>query len=184
MKLLDAINLVLPKLGERPVTSLGVPHPTLAIVLPIITNARRVALARGWWFNELKYTAFRDAAGLIALGTDTLSFLPEQYGVAIVRGGKLYNPETLTYVFTQDIKGVVIQDVPFDDLPETAASYVFYSGLIDAYTTDTGVTNELQVWQSLAARAWSDLLAEHLRQRRHSTRNTRSWRALTSALRG
>ena len=32
MKLLDAVNLILPKLGEHPVTSLTIKHPTLAIV--------------------------------------------------------------------------------------------------------------------------------------------------------
>jgi hypothetical protein len=32
MQLLTAVNLVLPKLGERAVTSLTVKHPTLAIL--------------------------------------------------------------------------------------------------------------------------------------------------------
>ena len=48
MKLLDAVNLVLPKLGERPVTSLEVKHPTLAVLLPIIEQTQINTLQRGW----------------------------------------------------------------------------------------------------------------------------------------
>ena len=70
MKLLDAVNLVLPKLGERPVTSLEVKHPTLAVLLPIIEQTQMNTLQRGWWFNEYEYTAYPNAQGEIGIGVD------------------------------------------------------------------------------------------------------------------
>lgn len=184
MQLLSAVNLVLPKLGERPVTSLEVKHPTLAILLPIIAQTQVNTLQRGWWFNEYDYTAYPNLQGEIDIGVDALSFVPDCEGTAIIRGQRLFNPKTLTYVFTGPVSGSLVQNVVFEELPESAATYVFYSALIEAYTTDLGVTQELQVWQGLAARAWSDLLAEHLRQRKHSTRKSRRWQKLTNALRG
>lgn len=183
MLLLDAVNLVMPKLGERPVTSLTVKHPTLGILLPIIEQTRRNALRRGWWFNEFQYEAFPGTDGTIDIGIDTLSFIPDMADTAVVRGTKLYNPLTLSYVFTHSVKGRVIKDVPFEELPESAAAYVFYSSLVDAFATDLGVSEEFGVWQSMAARAWSDLLAEHLRQRKFTTRRSRRWQQLRSALR-
>ena len=184
MKLLDAVNLVLPKLGERPVTSLEVKHPTLAVLLPIIEQTQINTLQRGWWFNEFEYTAYPNLQGEIDIGVDCLSFVPNSDGEAIVRGQRLYNPQTLTFVFDAPVKGRLVQNMVFDELPESAATYVFYSSLIEAYTTDLGVTQELAVWQGLAGRAWSDLLAEHLRQRKHSTRKTRTWRKLIRAMQG
>ena len=184
MQLLDAVNLVLPKLGERPVTSLSVKHPTLGVLLPILEQTKRSALMRGWWFNEFEYTAYPSTSGEIDIGITTLSFVPDLSDTAVVRGQRLYNPETLSYVFDGPVKGRVIHNVEFDELPESAAAYVFYSALIEAYTTDLGVTQELSVWQSIAGRAWSDLLAEHLRQRKHSTRKSRRWRQLITAMRG
>lgn len=184
MLLLSAVNLVLPKLGERPVTSLDVRHPTLAVILPIIANTLKNTLQRGWWFNEYPYTAYPAVDGTITLGVDTLSFVPDKGGVAVARGLNLFNPDTLSYTFTEPVSGYIIQTVAFDELPESAASYVFYSALVEAYTTDLGVTQELQIWQSLAGMAWSDLLTEHLRQRKHSTRNTRAWASFRRALRG
>lgn len=181
MKLLDAVNLIMPKLGERPVTSLAVKHPTLAVLLPIIEQTRRSTLNRGWWFNEYASTLYPDTDGVIAVGTETLSFVPDMAGTAIVRGSELFNPVTLTNVFSAPVKGCITQDMDFDLLPESAATYVFYSALVEAFTTDIGVTQELGVWQTRAGQGWSDMLAEHLRQVKPSTRQHRAWRRLIRA---
>lgn len=184
MQLLEAINLTLPKLGEHRVTRLDVRHPTLAIILPEVENVLRSTLAKGWWFNEFDYTVHPDPEGLMYLGSDTLSFTPEYPEVAVQRGTQLYNPVTLNYVFTEPVKGRVRQYVPFDKLPESAAQYVYHAALVNVYVTDIGLTNEVQIWQTLAGGAYSDLLAEHLRQRKYSTRGSRRWGRFVSALRG
>ena len=184
MKLLDAVNLVMPKLGERPVTSLEVKHPTLAVLLPIIDQTQKNTLTRGWWFNEFKYTAYPNLQGEIDIGADCLSFVPSASDTAVVRGQRLYNPTNLSFVFSAPVPGKVVQWVEFDELPESAATYVFYSALVEAYATDLGITQEIQLWQALAGRAWSDLLTEHLRQKKHSTRKSRRWRELVSAMQG
>lgn len=183
MELLSAVNLILPKLGERPVTSLEVRHPTLSVLLPTIDQRRRELLARGWWFNEYPYTAMPGLDGEINLGVDTLTFVPDRSGTAVMRGKKLFNPVTLSTQFTSPVKGRVTQDVPFDDLPEHAAHFVYYSGLVDMYTTDIGMSNDVQAWGQSAAQAWSDLLAEHLRQKKHSTRKSSRWGMYAYALR-
>lgn len=184
MKLLNMVNLVLPKLGERPVTSLEVRHPTLAILLPIIDQNRINALIKGWWFNEYMYNAMPDINKEISIGIDVLSFVPERPDTAVQRGTRLFNPVTLTYEFDAAVKGRVTQDVPFDELPESAAQYVFYSALIETYTTDIGVTQELQIWTARAQSAYSDLLAEHLRQKKYNTRRSPRWRQFIYALQG
>lgn len=184
MLLLDAVNLIMPKLGERAVTSLATKHPTLAILLPIVEQTKREVLGKGWWFNKYPYTAYPDNSAEITLGTTTLRFIPDSPDIAVVRGKRLYNPKTLTYTFTEPVKGLLTEDVQFDVLPESAAAYVFYASLVDAYATDIGVSQDLGLWQTKAGAAWSEMLAEHLQQRRHSTRNTRAWRKYTSALQG
>lgn len=184
MQLLDAVNLILPKLGEHRVTSLDIKHPTLAVILPEVDNELCKLLSRGWWFNEFDYTAYPDTEKAIALGTDTISFTPECPDVAVQRGNKLFNPITLSYEFDKPVKGRVRVYVPFDELPESAAQTVYYSGLTNAYITDIGLTQEVQTWGSQAAASYSDLLAEHLRQKKYSTKHSRKFRKLVSALRG
>lgn len=184
MKLLDAVNLVMPKLGERPVTSLEVKHPTLAVILPIVDQKLTQCLLKGWWFNQYNTTVYPDNDGAIFIGADTLAFIPACDGVAVQRGDQLYNPETLSYVFTQPIKAVIKQYVAFDDLPEVAAQYVFYSALVEACVTDLGVTSDTQIWQTMAGTSYSDLLAEHLQQKKHTTRKSRRWHTLVRAMQG
>lgn len=184
MRLIDAVNMIMPKLGERAVTSLDVRHPTLAILLPIIEQTKVEVLGRGWWFNRYAYTAHPNDAGEIVLGTETLRFLPDATDTAVVRGNRLYNPQTLMYKFNAPVRGMLTENVLFDDLPNTAADYVFYASLVDAYATDLGVSQDIGVWQQKAGSAWSELLAEHLQQRRHNTRKTKAWSKFQAALRG
>lgn len=184
MQLLDAVNLVLPKLGERPVTTLSAQHPTLAVLLPVFEQVRRTVLGRGWWFNEYQTTLYPASDGTVAVGDDTITFLPDLHHHAIQRGKSLFNIETLTYVFNNAVTGRLTTDVPFDELPESAANYVMHTALVEVYATDIGMSQELQVWSAMAAQAWSDMLAEHLRQRRRGTRNTRHWRNIVRAIKG
>lgn len=183
MDLLFAVNLILPKLGERPVTSLEVKHPTLAIILPVMEQQRRSLLQRGWWFNEFKYTAYPNLDGEIFLGNDFLSFIPKNRGEAAVRGERLYNPETLSYIWSKPVEGRVIQDVEFEYLPDTAARAVLYFALSEVYVTDLDMTNEVGEWKQLASDSWNNLLTEHLRQMRYSSRDMVAWSRIRSQMR-
>lgn len=183
MQLLAAVNLILPKLGERPVTSLSTKHPTLAVLMPIIEQVRLDVLREGYWFNEYSYTIPLSPTKELELGTQTLRFIPDEVDKAVQRGNKLFNPKTLSFVFDAPLKGTVTQDVPFDELPDSAATFVFYSSLVLAYATDIGATQELQLWQNMAQSAASNMLSEHLKQKRYNTRRSRNWGKLRSAMR-
>lgn len=180
MRLLDAVNLVMPKLNERPVTTLQQKHPTLAILLPIIDNVRRQLLNKKWWFNVYDYVAYPDPANKIYLGTNVLAFYSEKPNV-VVRGDKLYDISARTYDFTEKIEGVVVEDVDFDDLPESAAQVVLHAALVELYATDIGMSKDLALWAQAEDRARKDLLAEHLRHKRHNTRNSPAWRRMNGA---
>lgn len=181
MKLLTAVNLILPKLGEHPVTSVELKHPTLAIILPELENELRTLLMKGWWFNEFDYTVYPDSEGKAVLGDTTLEFTSE---TAVQRGLNLFNPSTLSYVFTSPIVGRVRQYVAFEDLPESAAQAVLYRTMVKVYSTDIGLENVVKLWEDSAAQGYSDLLAEHCRQKKFNTRKSRRWRNFESARRG
>lgn len=182
MKLLNAVNLILPKVGERAVTSLEVKHPTLAVLLPIVDNTKRNLLLKGWWFNAARYTAYPDPEGHIVLGTSTLQFVPDVPDTATLLGGQLYVPGTLDPVFSAAVAGEITRDVEFDDLPESAAQVVWYTALVEMYATDIGMSQELQLWLAAAKDAHDTLMSEHLRQRKHNTKASRPYRQLRRAM--
>lgn len=182
MRLLDAVNRIMPKLNERPVTSVTAKHPTLAILIPIIDNARQQLLLKQWWFNTYLYEAFPSPDKSIYIGNDVMAFYPETDGV-VVRGNRLYNLHERTYEFTGSVKGKVVEDIEFDLLPESAAQAVFYCALVEMFTTDIGMSKELALWAEQERLARIEILAEHMRQRKHTTRKLPAWRRMEGARR-
>lgn len=184
MKLIDAINLILPKLGEHTVTRVDTKHPSIAIILPEVENTLRQMLLKGWWFNEFEYKGMPDSEGYIFLGQDTLAFEPtDPTQFAVMRGQQLFNPQTVSYKWDRAVPGIVKQYVEFDELPESAAQFVFWAACVNAYATDIGLTQEVQLWQGQAQAAYGDMLAEHIRQRKYSTRQSRRFGRLRRAMR-
>jgi len=173
---------MLPKLGEHPVTSLDIKHPTVSIIVPEVINECISMLVRGWWFNEYDITLYPDNEGKIYLGTDALSFVPFVDNAA-VRGTQLFDTDTLSYKWTVPVSGKITQNVDFDLLPEAVAQYVMYSALVSAYITDLGMTQDVQAWQAKAASAYTQVLAEHLRHRKYSTAKSGRFLRLRAAMR-
>lgn len=184
MELLTAVNLTLPALGEHVVTRIDVRHPTLAIILPIVEQKRRECLMRGWWFNEAPYTAFPDNEGLIFMPTNTLAFLPDCQVNAAIRNFKLYNLDARNFVWPSAVPGVLMEDLAFNELPETVATYVYYSALVQNYITDIGLESVVQKWEEQAQVAEQNATQEHLRNKKYTTRKSRKYRHYISALRG
>lgn len=183
MRELDAVNLILPKLGEHRVTRIDNRHPTVATIQPEMENQRKQLLLRGWWFNEFERTLYPDSEGFIALGSTYLSVhCTSELG--IVRGDKLFNAEDYTYVWDAAVDTIIREDLDFALLPESAAQYILWSSAVVVFAQDLGVANELSLWREYASNAKSDLLAEHLRHVKHTTRNSRRFRRIDNARRG
>src|SRR5690554_489918 len=85
MQILQAVNWILPKLGEHPVTNLNPKHPTLAIILPSLERLTDNVLRRGWWFNVYRTTIYPDSEGYAFVPQPTLEFLPDEPG-PVTRG--------------------------------------------------------------------------------------------------
>lgn len=182
MELLLAVNRILPALGEHPVTSLTIKHPTLAIVLPKIQNKLEDLCMQGYWFNTFDITLYPDSEGGIALPTDTLAFIPDSEN-AIQRGRALYNGTTQTFFWAAPVKGSIITSIPFNELPESMAAYVFYSALVISYVTDLGLEKDVQLWQAEAQAAERRVMSEHLRNRKYTTRRSPRYQRILHAMR-
>lgn len=184
MKLLTALNLILPSLGDHVVTRVDARHPTLAVILPVLQLKLDETLLRGWWFNEGPYSTYPDSGGEIAMPANTLAFIPDRAFRGSVRDGRLYNMETRNFLWTTAVTGVLQERLDFEELPESVATYVFYSALVQAYLVDIGLEQVVEKWEEKARTAEFTATAEHLRNMRHSTRNSRRYGNYISALRG
>ena len=187
MDLLRAINLILPALGEHPVTSVDAKHPTVSLIISNVYNQLNDVLLRGWWFNVYDSTLYPDPEGEVALPLNTLAVLPLDPGCpGIQRNGLLYNKKDLSFKWPVE-QGIPVRlkmRLEFEELPEAAAQYVMYNALVSTYLSDIGLEQIVQEWQRSAVLALNTMEAEHLRNQRHSTAKSPRFRRLRRAMGG
>ncbi|QQO90803.1 tail tubular protein A [Pseudomonas phage Bertil] len=184
MDLLKAVNLILPALGEHPVTRVDRKHPTLAVIMPVIENKVDTALMRGWWFNEFRTTLYPDSEQGIFVPTDTLAFIPDAEYRGNLRGNRLFNQETMDFMWPGPVSGVIQQRLDFEELPNSVATYVFYDALVQVYLIDIGLENVVSEWKQLAKEGEFLATNEHLRNKRHTTKKSSRYARLRGAMRG
>lgn len=183
MELLKAVNSILPKLGEHPVTSVEAKSPTLAVVLPQLDETRSTVLLGGWWFNEYPVTLYPDSQGEIAAPNSLLSFVPHERIRIVQRGRKFFNASDRSFKFNGPISGIMTQDIPFEELPESVAQYVLYTALVVVYATDIGFEEVVKLWNGMASAAQIAMEAEHIRQMKYTVKSSKRWSNLRRSLR-
>lgn len=185
MQLLTAVNSILPKLGEHPVTSLESKNPTLGVILPEIDAEIGMLLKPGWWFNTFRVDLYPNSEQEIDVPLDTLSFIADaQYPMVIQRGEKFYNGDTRSYKFTGKVSGVLRQRMGFEELPESAAEFVLYSSLVTIYATDIGLEQTVDLWRQYAQQAQANMEQEHLRQVKLTIKSSPRYAHRRRAMRG
>lgn len=183
MKLLTAINGIMPVLGEHTVTSVQSKNPALAVILPNIDIEIDNISTSGLWFNTFETTYYPDPEKYIALGADVLTVVPTNPSVNCVqRGLRLMNADTQDYFWDAPVEARITTRVDFEELPESVAKFVFYTALVAAYATDIGLEGSIQLWQQKAGFAMTDLTREHLRNRRYSISRSPRFGRMRSAM--
>jgi hypothetical protein len=182
MTKLEAVNLILRALSEHTVSSVEIRHPSVTLALDKLEMARQEVLSDGWWFNNIRVTLNKDVNGKVSFPSGALAFVPDRYE-CITRGGYLYNTTTQTFVFTEDVPGLITYDLDWDDLPNPAQRMVAYQAAIAAYSEDVGgqAPQSITVGYSLAQQ---QLQSGHIRQRRFNARSRPAWWRYENARRG
>lgn len=149
MNLLEAVNLVLRKIGEIPVTSIDEQYPTLTIVLPALAEARVRLLSEGYWFNTFyKHTLMPQTSGEVLLPANCLKFFPKEARHKFT-GKRIADTDTGSIFVDEKVEGRMIIDVPFEELVEVMQYAVAYEAAYDTYVSDIGRDD---VSQDLAVR--------------------------------
>lgn len=123
---LEAVNTLLASIGESPVGSLlGVLPVDAAAARALVSHFSRQLQKTGWSFNtEFAYRLSPDANGEIILPPDTLKVDTVAAPDLVQRGNRLYDPVEHTFAIGEAVEVDLVRGLPFDQLPETARSFV------------------------------------------------------------
>lgn len=130
---LDAVNTMLLSIGKAPVNTLSVSGITeVNIARMTLHNVLRDVLTVGYHFNtENDFPLALGGGGKIAVPTNALSIDPCDESLDLVQRKdpadsvlRLYNRKDHTFVLTKDIKVNVKWFLSFEELPQSARSYI------------------------------------------------------------
>jgi hypothetical protein len=128
---IEAVNSMLETIGELPVSSIDAGgNLDAAIARDTLRQVSREVQQMGWYFNtEENYDLMPDTNGTIYLPEEIISVDIEPRNnmnmtEVAERGRRLYNMTDHSYFFPDKISATVTVMLPFEELPETAKSYI------------------------------------------------------------
>lgn len=170
MDMLEAVNTVLPYMGEHVVTRVeGAKHPSVDLIQAAIKRQKATFLTTGWWFNELDMKLVPDTHGYIDVPERTLEAYGKNITVAL-DGERFFNLDTGSRYFTKPLEVKIIRDWDFESLSETAALYITYKAAIEVYTADLGAEATLQILNQYANDNLIAFKELNLRQRKYNSK--------------
>lgn len=182
MNKLEAVNMILRRLGEATVTSLDVPYPTVSLAVPALEEARRTLLLDEWFFNKFQWRNLLPVGGRVEVPDTILAAYPQDPKKYVYTGRYIRNAVTGEHVNAPVLCNVVT-DIPFEDLPPQAQLYVVYQAAYTSYVQDFGMDETAQGIQQDAISAYMQIATQHTRHRKHNTRTKRQWQRYLGGLR-
>lgn len=162
---LEAVNEMLNAIGEGQVSSLDTGNADVQQCVRLLRDHSRKCQSKGWWFNrEEDFTITPDIDGNLILPVNALKVDPtgdDRYNKQFIqRGTRLYDPVNHTFAFTEPVTVEMVVGLEWDQLPQTARSYITASAGLEF--TDTDFANEVRHAFTKARRdeAYLELLRE------------------------
>lgn len=174
MEELEALNMLLRAIGSTQVNSTETDQPDVDNAMATLNRYRRSTQKRGWWFNTDYNVIFTvDADGFVRIPKEysLVRFANPEY---VVRGTRLYNNCTQSYLFTGLLTVTAqrtIYAVPWNEMPlslQEHAAYLACAAFIDDELEDTA---KAKTQRTHAAAAMLDVKAEDLQQGQYNTFN-------------
>lgn len=159
---LTIINSMLAVVGEHPVSSADSLHPTVVVAKQILETENAAFQGIGWFFNtEYDVTLKPAADGRIVIPSNTLHVTSSQ-GKYTQRLGVLYNLDSHTSTFTEDVSCTIIVQVDIPDLPPNAAEYLRQRARLAMFTNDDGEGQKTVKLEQAVNAAYATLRAQHI----------------------
>ena len=127
---LPAVNQILSSVGQAPVTTLDQTNPDVAIAYDTLTQVSREVQSEGWTFNkEYHYPFTPDSNNEIVIPANVLQMDLDRDGgytdkSIIRRNGKLYDKQSHSYTFTEEVECDVVWLFDWVDLPRPIQDYI------------------------------------------------------------
>ena len=172
---LQIVNAMLLSTGERQHNTLNTQHPSVLTAIGKVDAKDQEFQSRGYWFNRDRHVRLiPDADGIVHIPDNHLSFslvsptlqrsTYEGKVRYVARGNKLYDSFDHTYVIKElSLYADIITQLPIEDLPPVAFSYLQALCVQEFYEDDDGDLQKASKLEERKVFAWNALRVEELR---------------------
>ena len=166
MSELDAVNMMLMTIGEYKVNDLLnlAGRSDAAIAKDILNNTSRAVQSKGWTFNtDFDVVMKPQSDGTVPvepniLRIDTTSTVRSSNQDIIERANKLYDRQSNTHIFTDNVTVNTVTYFTFEDLPEAARRFIAIRSARVFHDRVVGSGELHRFFQEDEGQAWSELL--------------------------
>ena len=128
-KYLDAINIMLQTIGERPLETIEQVSDSYEATIAdsVLEEVKLEVLAQGWRFNtDYNWKMSPDTSGYIAVASNNILVIDptDRRQDYILKDSKLYDRGNQTYKFTSPVACDITWNVEFDDIPYPVQYYI------------------------------------------------------------
>lgn len=165
---IDAINRMLRYIGELPVPSAvtidSLPENHEAkISRLILAETLREEQEEKWWFNTQEINLVPDVDGKIYLPNNVIAY---ENDTVFQEGGQLYDAETQSPIFTENLEMTARLEITFDNIPDIFRSYVVLTAARHLHTYLNGDESTLAELDQKVQMARIKVEREHLKQKK------------------
>jgi hypothetical protein len=164
---LEAVNMMLASIGERPINALDDNQRLDAIRAVATLNEINVLVqTRGWWFNnETQWSLSPNEDGEYVVPEGAIRVDPSDASIRnfTQRGNRLYNTDTK--LFTGNDSAILldfVQLLPYDDCPESFKMYIARRAGVVYQSRSVGSPTLYEFTERDAQEAWGSLLMEEV----------------------
>ena len=185
MNQLEAINKILPFMGEDPVSSIDESfNPTVGRIKAALDDAVEGLLHRGLWFNRRTQQFLPNSSNRIPVPSGIMDIRSVDGRVLTQRGQNLFDMDNGTDIFTEPVVLTFNDILEWDDIPGICQEQATWEAAIQCYSADTGVDSTVQILQQNLAGVSVAVQREHLRAKRYNTNKLGSAARIRNSLGG
>lgn len=172
---LEAINVMLQAIGEAPVADIeDTGNADVVSALDVLSEIRVSVLTRGWYENTIEESTLSlTVDNKIPTPSNVLRLVPIDNSSdvkATIRGDFLFDVENNTNIFDAALKVKLIQDLPWEDLPEHLQHFIKVRAARTLVQRDLGDGVETRFTAQDEARAEAEARKIDTRQKKLNTK--------------
>lgn len=163
---LNVINAMLATKGVARLSATDTSHPDYISANAKFEEVDTDYQGKGWWFNTRQTTLSQNAEGEVPYAINAMHIDPVNTSKEFVMRGdllKLYDQTLETFIIGEDVKVMMVSQLPFEHTPPTVRAYILARCKYEWFLDGDGDPVKIKAYKESMVVSWAFMNREHLK---------------------